>query len=177
MRSLPLIVIMICFVITSYAQNMSTWANLGNANWSTSKGIIQADSGNGFLVSPESYTDFTIKLEFWVDEEANSGVFIRCSNNEMIDAVNAYEVNIFDKRPDQKYRTGAIVNVSQPLVMINTGNKWNTFEITAKGNHFLVKLNDKVTVDTEDSKLANGRIALQYAGGIVKFRKVKIKTL
>lgn len=31
----------------------------------------------------------------------------------MITAMNAYEVNIFDTRPDPTYRTGAIVNVSK----------------------------------------------------------------
>jgi hypothetical protein len=176
MRFLSFIIVLF-FITTSQAQDITTWTKLGSANWSTSKGITQATSGNGFLLSPDSYKDFTITLDFWVDTEANSGVFIRCTNPEMVDRVNAYEVTIWDKRPDQKYRTGAIVDVSQPLTMINTGNKWNTYEITAKGNHFIVKLNDKVTVDIDDSKHPTGRIALQYAAGVVKFRKVKIKTL
>ena len=38
-----------------------------------------ADKGSGFLVSKEAYTDFQLRVEFWVDEDANSGIFIRCT--------------------------------------------------------------------------------------------------
>jgi hypothetical protein len=41
-----------------------------------------------------------------------------------------------------------------------------------------VTLNDTRTVDGgEDKRHANGRIALQYGAGVVKFRKVQIKPL
>jgi len=176
MRLLSFIIVT-CLTTITYAQDIGAWTKIGTANWITAKGVTQASSGTGFLVSPTPYSDFTITLEFWVDEEANSGVFLRCSNPEVIDQTNAYEVNIYDKRPDQKYRTGAIVDIARPLTMINTANQWNTYEITAKGKHLTIKLNDKITVDVENSKLKKGPIALQYAGGIVKFRKVKIKEL
>jgi hypothetical protein len=57
------------------------------------------------------------------------------------------------------------------------GGKWNTFEITAKGPQLIVVLNGTKTVDIQDSKFASGPFALQYAGGVVKFRKVQIKPL
>jgi hypothetical protein len=115
-----------------------------------------------------------MKLEFWVDDDANSGVFIRCSDPKEITATNAYEVNIFDKRPDPAYRTGAIVNVAKPLSVINAGGRWNTYEITAQGPKMTVVLNGTRTVDVEDAKFARGPIALQYGAGIVKFRNVQI---
>jgi hypothetical protein len=128
-------------------------------------------------VTKESYTDFQIRVEFWVDDAANSGVFIRCSNPKEITATNAYEVNIYDKRPDQTYRTGAIVDVAKPSAVINAGGKWNTFEITAQGTHLTVTLNGTRTVDVQDSRLKGGPIALQYGAGIVKFRNVQIRRL
>jgi 3-keto-disaccharide hydrolase len=78
-------------------------------------GLVQADKGNGFLVTKASYGDVQLKVEFWVNEDANSGVFLRRENPQQITAVNAYEVNIYDKRPDQTYATGAIVDVAKPL--------------------------------------------------------------
>ena len=63
---------------------------------------------------------------------------LRCSDPKTITAANAYEVNIFDQRPDPAYRTGAIVNVAKPLAMVNAGGKWNTLEITAKGTKMTV---------------------------------------
>jgi hypothetical protein len=158
--------------------SLDNWTAIGDANWRLADGAVQADKGNGFLVSKISYKDFQIKAEFWVDEEANSGVFIRCSDPQKVTASNAYEVNIYDKRPDPSYGTGAIVNVAKVSPMPKAAGKWNTYEITAKGPEFTVTLNGVRTVDgAKDDKHAEGRIALQYASGVVKFRLVQVQPL
>jgi len=144
-------------------------------------GVAQADLGGkdtSFLVSKQKYKDFQLRAEFWVDAEANSGIFIRCTDPQKITAVNAYEVNIFDKRPDPSYGTGAIVNVAKVSPMPRAGGQWNTFDITAKGSQFDVTLNGIRTVaGAQDSKNPEGPIALQYGGGVVKFRRVMIRPL
>ena len=159
--------------------NLNEWDPIGNANWRlVGGGIVQADLGNGFLVSKQEYGDFQIRAEFWVDTTANSGIFIRATDPKQVTAANAYEVNIFDTRPDPSYGTGAIVNVAKVSPMPKAGNQWNTYDITAKGGEFTVILNGIKTVDgAKDAKLAKGRIALQYGGGIVRFRKVEIRPL
>jgi Domain of Unknown Function (DUF1080) len=158
--------------------NLDNWSPIGDANWKLADGIVAADKGNGFLVSKNSYTDFQIRAEFWVDDDANSGIFIRCTNPDKVGTDSAYEVNIFDKRPDPSYGTGAIVNVAKVVPMPKAGGKWNVYEITAKGPKFIVTLNGAKTVDgVEDSKFPSGRIALQYGAGVVKFRKVQVKPI
>jgi hypothetical protein len=159
-------------------KNLDNWTPIGDANWKLADGVVQADKGNGFLISKEAYKDFEMKAEFWVDDAANSGIFIRCTDRQKITATNSYEVNIFDTRPDPSYGTGAIVNVAKVSPMPKAGGKWNTFEIVAKGPSFTVTLNGTKTVDNaQDSQHANGPIALQYGAGVVKFRKVEIKPL
>ena len=153
------------------------WNVLGNANWELEDGAVQADSGSGFLVTPRSYTDFELTLEFWVDEPANSGIFIRCADPQSVRDTNAYEVNIYDTRADQTYRTGGIVHIAAPASVINAGGRWNTYEIVAQGSRLRVTLNDTEMVDVEDSQFAGGPIALQYGAGVVKFRNVRIRTL
>ena len=153
------------------------WNMVGDANWELGEEAVSADSGSGFLVTPELYGDFQLRLEFWVDEPANSGIFIRCANPEEITAENAYEVNIFDTRPDQTYRSGGIVNIAAPASVINTGNQWNSYDITAEGNRLVVRLNGTQTVDVEDDTFARGPIALQYGAGVVRFRNVEIRPL
>jgi hypothetical protein len=152
------------------------WTLQGDANWKLSDGAVEADSGTGFLVTNASYVDFDLELEFWVTPDANSGVFIRCANVSEIGAATCYEVNIFDQRPDPKYRTGAIVNVAEPKVMLDTGDRWSRYEISAHGQHLVVKLNGQTTVDVNDDKLAAGPFALQYGAGRVMFRNVRIRT-
>jgi len=162
-------------------KNLDNWNRLGDANWRIEDGAVVADKKvgepSGFLVSKNSYKDFQIRAEFWVDDAANSGIFIRCSDPQKVSATNAYEVNIYDKRPDPSYGTGAIVNVAKVDPMPKAGGKWNLFEITAKGPQLTVVLNGSKTVDVQDGKFASGPIALQYGAGVVKFRKVQIKPL
>ena len=158
-------------------KTLKGWDVVGDANWEVADGVIQANKGTGFLVTPVPYRDFQITAEFWVTDDANSGIFIRCSDPKMITATNAYEVNIYDKRPDQSYRTGGIVDVAKPASVILTGGKWNTYDITAKGPKMTVILNGMKVVDVEDTKHPDGRVALQYGAGTVKFRNVRIRTL
>ena len=165
-------------------KSLDNWTQIGDANWHLADGVVSADKGSGFLVSKQAYTDFQLRVEFWVDDDANSGIFIRCTNPDKVGTDSAYEVNIYDKRPDPSYGTGAIVNVAKVEPMPKAGGKWNVYEITAKGPRFTVILNGQKTVDgVEDSKFTSGRIALQYGAGavkdkgVVKFRKVAIKPL
>lgn len=157
--------------------SLAGWTQVGEgANWRLVDGAVAADSGTGFLLTTASYADFDLDLEFWVTPDANSGVFIRCANPSEIGAATCYEVNIFDQRPDPKYRTGGIVEVAEPKVMLETGDKWNRYEISAHGRHLVVKLNGQITVDTDDDKFAAGPFALQYGAGRVMFRNVRIRT-
>lgn len=156
--------------------NLDRWNVLGDANWEIVDDTVRADTGNGFLVSDVDYANFDLMLEFWVDVEANSGVFIRCASADTIGADSCYEVNIFDTRPDQTYRTGGIVNHATPSSIVYTGGRWNSYEISADGPRLQVTLNGMLVVDVEDSTYSRGPIALQYGAGTVIFRNVKIRT-
>lgn len=160
-------------------KSLEGWTPVGDANWTVSDGVVSADKGgSSFLVSKDRYRDFEMAVEFWVSPEANSGIFIRCQDPAKISPATAYEVNIFDTRPDPSYGTGAIVNVAKVSPMPKAGGKWNTMEITARGDAFWVVLNGLKTVDgARDGAHPEGRIGLQYGSGVVKFRKVAIRTL
>ncbi len=155
------------------------WTALGEGNWSLFEGSLQGRNGKlGYLVSKDSYTDFEIRAEFWADASANSGIFIRCQDRNKVGADNAYEVNIFDQRPDPSYGTAAIVDVAkvrQPGPM--AADKWNTFLITARGEQLTVVFNGETTVDVKNGKWKSGQVALQSAAGTIRFRKVQIRPL
>lgn len=158
--------------------NLDHWTMLGNANWRLADGAVQADRGNGHLVSKQSYGDFQIRAEFWVDTPANSGIFIRCADRRKIGTATCYEININDDRPEQDFSTGAIVNVAKVSPPIpKAGGRWNLMEITAKGPQMSVILNGVRTAEGRDSKFSSGPITIQYTRGVVKFRKLQIKPL
>jgi hypothetical protein len=153
--------------------NLDNWNAIGNANWRLVDGAVQADKGNGHLVSKNSYADFQIRAEFWVDSDANSGIFIRCADSQKPGSSTYYEVQIYDKRPEPDYGTGAIVNYAKVSPMPKAGGQWNTYEITAKGSQLTVTLNGTRTAEVQDSKYARGPFSLQYLAGVVKFCKVE----
>jgi len=158
--------------------SMSHWTPAGKAEWKTIGRELWSTNGAGFLVSKESYGNFEIRAEFWVSPDANSGIFIRCQDANKVGAATCYEVNIYDTRPDPAFRTGGIVDVAKPSNMsINTGNKWNSYQITAKGPRLIIRLNGETTVDVEDKKFARGPFALQAGIGTVRFRNVQIREL
>jgi len=158
--------------------NLDNFNRIGDANWALSGTDVAASQGNGYLVTKESYSDFELELEFWVSTDANSGIFLRAQDPQEITATNAYEVNIFDTRPDPTYRTGGIVNVASPALEINTGEQWNLYRIRAEGPEFTVMLNGGTTVDgARDEQFASGPIAFQYGAGVVRFRNIRIRPL
>ena len=172
-------------VLIDGSTGLENFNPIGDANWRAEGGAIVADMGKGgYLVSKNSYKDFQVRAEFWADTTTNSGVFIRCTDPNKVTATNAYEVNIYDRRPEPDYGTGAIVNVAKVSPMPKAGGKWNTYEITAKGSQLTVVLNGVQTVSVQNSQFAQGRLALQYGlgpkdapGGPIKWRKVQIKPL
>jgi len=158
--------------------SLSGWNIIGNADWVIGNGIVEGNKPNGFLVSAKTYKNFVIKAEFYAESNTNSGIFIRCQDPNKVSQHTCYEINIWDTRPEQAYATGAIVDVAKVDPVPKAGGRWNTMEIVANGPNFKIMMNSVVTVaDGKDSKYAEGPIALQSAGGIIKFRKLQIKPL
>jgi hypothetical protein len=163
-------------------KTMGDFDRVGTANWRIEGGVLVVDKLEGkdpaYLVTKEKYKNFQIQAEFWADEDVNSGIFIRCKNPKVINAKDCYEVNIFDKRPDPTYGTGAIVDVAKVVPMPKAAGKWNTYDITAKDDQLVVIFNGQKTVDVSDKRLLEaGPIALQYGSGSLKWRKVQIRSL
>jgi hypothetical protein len=173
-------------------KSLDNFDQIGTANWRIEDGAAVADKGNGFLVSKKSFKNYELRVEFFISEDANSGVFVHCVDPKSVTGKSAYEVNLWDTRPQKDYATGAIVGIAKVEPMPHVAGKWSTYDITVKDGVFTVVLNGQKTVDgakDKDAKFPEGRIALQHGDGlkdakgvvndkgVVKFRKVEIKPL
>src|SRR5258707_6641851 len=161
---------------------MGDWDEVGKANWAMKDGALTADKltegkDPAYLVTKSPYKDFQIRAEFWVSDDANSGIFIRCEDPKKIGGQTCYECNIFDTRPDPSYGTGAIVYHAEVDPMPKAGGKWSTMEITAKGRDLSIMFDGKKTASVRSGVHTEGPVALQFGEGVVKFRKVAIKRL
>jgi hypothetical protein len=126
-------------------KTLDGWNKLGDTNWRVEDGAIVADKNAGkspaFVLTKNAYKDFALHVEFWPSDDANSGIFVRCSDPAKVTDHNCYEVNIFDQRKDPTYGTGAITHYVEVSPMPKAGGKWNTYEISMKGRVLSVALN------------------------------------
>jgi hypothetical protein len=79
-------------------KSLDGWTQVGTANWRVEDGALVADKstaparpdgqpgGGGHLVTKNSYKNHMIYAEFWTDEKANSGIFVRCKDPKKIGA-------------------------------------------------------------------------------------------
>ncbi len=123
-------------------QNLDQWVGDGTATFKIEDGsIIATDKKDpkavaAYLVSKQSFKDFEIPRRVLGQRRRNSGIFVRNTDPKNISSKSAYEVNIFDQRPDPSMGTGGIVPFAK-TVPIKAGGKWNTYEIVAKGPKIL----------------------------------------
>jgi len=160
--------------------DLAAWSQVGDLD-------LQID-GNGaaggqheesvFLVSVEQYADLKISVEFLIEADTNSGVFIRCSDPAAIAAETCYEINIWDDHPNQDHRTGSVVTMAKPLAHVDTVGDWSVMEIEAVGDLIVARVNGVETARLSNDRAASGHVALQFgAGGTLSFRNLRIEAL
>ncbi len=156
---------------------LDKWRQTGAVRWVFSGPVVEAGPAEetGFLISNEPYREAVITVEFWIEDETNSGIFVRCAKPTTITPDDCYEINIWDNHPQQEFRTGSIVKRQSPLARIDTLGKWNACRIDLRGKTITVTMNGIVTARVEDAVLLDGYIALQYGGkGVVRFRNFRL---
>jgi hypothetical protein len=167
----------------SNREDLSSWRQTGAPVWHFADGVAEAGPAeqHGFLVSRNAYDDFRLSVEFWIEDNTNSGVFIRCTEPvELADLNpdNCYEINIWDNHPNQDFRTGSIVTLTPPLARVDTLGRWNRFDIAATGNRIEVTLNGVKVASLVNDRSASGYLALQYAGSAgLMFRNLQLTAL
>jgi hypothetical protein len=163
-------------------KNLDHWDSDNTATFKIEDGaVIATDKKDpkavaSYLISKKSYKNFIVRAEFWVSDDANSGLFLRCDPKK-IGAKTCYEYNIFDQRKDPTYGTGSIVYIAEVNPMPKAGGKWSTMEGGLDGRHLTLTLDGKKLVDVRNGLWEEGHIALQFGVGTVKFRKIEIKEL
>ena len=164
-------------------KDSGTFVRVGDAQWRLADGVLGADAGTGFLVTKETFRDFQLHVELYVEADTHAGIFLRCDNAANPSAQECYEVSAWDRRPSPEFRTGAIVDVAKASAPATAGGKWNTFEITAKGDQIVVVVNGTKTAEAHDARHREGPIALMRSGGAaddkapLRVRRIEVRRL
>jgi serine/threonine protein kinase/formylglycine-generating enzyme required for sulfatase activity len=161
------------------------------AKWTVKYGLLVGSGPAGYLFSVRGdYKNFVCRVEAMINDKGNSGQFFRTKFGPGIPY--GYEAQI-DSTHGDPIRTGSLYPADRfgysddekkqmiVLEQLHKPDEWFTQEVTAIGNHILIKVNGKTTVDFVDEKNrhATGHFALQQhdPGTVVKFRKIEVKEL
>lgn len=177
------------------------------SGWEIKNGCINTVLGGrgGDIITENEYSDFELLVDYNITPGCNSGVkyfFTTYENGgnlgcefQILDDISGTD----NKEAD--HLCGSFYDVLPPIESkkkVNPPGEWNTIRVVAKGKnveHWLngVKIleytrGDKVFTDAvSDSKfnktvpafgtVEKGHILLQYHGGLVSFKNIKIKVL
>jgi hypothetical protein len=161
------------------------------AKWTVEDGLLVGRGQLGQLFTArDDYVNFVFRVEASINNHGNSGQYFRTQFGPKYP--KGYEAQINSTHGDP-VRTGSLYpdrndNYSpeerQKIVVLqqlHRPDEWFTQEVTAIGNHIVIKVNGKTTVDFVDEKNrhSKGHFALQQhdPGTVVKFRKVEVKEL
>lgn len=158
----------------------------GHNSWTIDGGVLKNTVNKGEhgtdLVTDKKFWNFTVRYEFQVPDNSNSGFYLR----------GRHEIQIlgdFKSGKTAKGGNGAIYNHTAPSEFASKpGGEWQTAEATIIGNKITVILNgkkihdnlecNKATGSEIDAKVTEpGPIFLQGDHGTVWFRNMRIKEL
>lgn len=126
-------------------------ADLSNAkvepkSWVLQEGVLEL-MGGGDIWTKAQYGDFVLDFDFRLQERTNSGVFLRCGNQEWMPWA---EVQIADSFGQEisRHICGAIFDVQSPAVnAVLPAGQWNRMTIRAQGSQIQVRLNNQQIID------------------------------
>jgi len=169
-------------------RNLTGWVVMHDGDWRVEEGVLIGSHGTNWSTNPEKsgswlrtekqYSDFTLELEYVINEGGNSGIFIR-SALEKNPAFTGHECQILADHgsPPTKHGTGSLYDVVAPAKnMAKPADEWNQVKIVTKGRRIQITLNGEPIIDYETDRLARGYLGLQNHDGrsLVKFRNLRI---
>lgn len=159
-------------------ESLFGWTPASKADWQVVDGAIRVSEGEkGLLCTTSEFGNYAFKCDFRCPATTNSGIFLRTPLQPTDPAKDCYELNI--AAPEvSPFSTGSFVNRQKSTIAPVDASAWRTFEVTADGGHFTVKIDGETALEyTDAAPIPRGRIGLQLNSGEVEFRNVKLKPL
>lgn len=158
----------------------SGWkANENPEAWTVEDGLLKGSGPVSHLFwMVEECEDCEFKAEVKIADGANSGMYFRTAFGPRFPKGYEAQVNATHRDP---VKTGSLYNFHKNFEAPHGPNEWFTQHIIVKGNHIVIKVNDKVITDFVDEKntFTKGYIALQQHDpkSTVWYRNLQFKKL
>ncbi|MEU6204307.1 ThuA domain-containing protein, partial [Micromonospora musae] len=174
---------------TLYNGSTAGWSQAGPGSFTNTDATLTSVGGMGlFWHSAKQFTNYSLKLDWRMAGDDNSGVFIGFppSSDPWSAVDNGYEVQI-DATDAADRTTGAVytfksADLAARDAALNPPGEWNNYELLVEGERLQVFLNGVKINDftnTNPARSLAGHIGLQNhgTGDDVSFRNVRIKEL
>ena len=170
-------------------KDLSGWTKHGTENWYVENGELICESGPdkkyGYLSTDKAYYNFILELNFKLEANGNSGVFIRSGIEGT--KISGWQIEVAP--PDhhtggiyESYGRGWLIQPKPEDEKVLKGDDWNNLKAQVINDEVTTWLNGKQIVYLKDEKIGKGKgfIALQIhdGGGIkVRWKNIRIKEL
>jgi hypothetical protein len=159
--------------------------------WRVEDGILIGSGPSTHLFSERGdYENFRYRVEAMINDHGNSGQYFRTKfgpgfpdgYEAQINATHGDPIRTGSLYPDpRRHFTKEEIAHLKVLAAPHKPDEWFTQEVIADGNHIIIKVNGKTTVDFVDNhhNAPKGHFALQGhdPGTVVKFRKIEVMEL
>ncbi len=154
-------------------------ANERPESWKVVDGAITGDGPASHLFwMKQECEDCEFFAEVKLNHSGNSGMYFRTAFGPGFP--KGYEAQVENTSPDPQ-KTGSLYNISKVTEQLIPDDTWWTQHIIARGNHIIIKVNDKTVTDYVDqtNKYTKGYLALQQhnPGSIVMYRNLMMRPL
>lgn len=154
-------------------------ANENPGSWYVKGGAIVGDGDVSHLFyMRETCHDCEFRAQVKLNHGGNSGMYFR--TRFMKGFPKGYEAQVDNTHKDP-VRTGSLYGFVKVLEQLVKDDTWWTQEIVVRGNHIVIKVNGKTTVDFVDEKntYTEGYLALQQhnKGSIVQYKNLMMRHL
>lgn len=168
-------------------KTLDGWETVGGGKWTVEKGVLKGQCSKadeqGVLLYAKPVKDFTARLQFRISD-GNSGFYFRTERVEGQPLLKGMQAEI-DAIEDVGgiWETAGRGWVFKPTAEIHKASgfvpgQWTRMDVSAIGDHYVVKLNGKITTDIVDPDgRKDGRVGLQLHGGMdmtVEFRDIHL---
>ena len=157
------------------------WQATDNVDWQVTRTAVEATKGEVALLGTTSkWSDYELTLEFNIDADTNSGIFLRTPLFGTDPKTNCYEFNFAPA--DNPFPTGSIVG-RQRIEPSEVGElapgEWHKLRLTIESGHITASINDKQILDWTDPNepLPPNLIGLQHNSGRAAFRDIRLRPL
>lgn len=160
-------------------KTLSGWSAPDAGQWEVNAaGELVGQGPVSHLFSPGTYTNLEFKAEVKLNHSGNSGMYFRAARGT--GWPKGYEAQVENTSPDPQ-KTGSLYNFSKVTEQLVPDDTWWTEQITAIGNHIIIRINGKVVTDFVDDKNSyqSGHLAFQQhnVGSVVTYRHAMVKPL